>query len=107
MTLEQVSYLSQTIAAVAVVVSLIYAALQFRTYVKAAGDTRYIAAQSDIQAFQRMIVADPDCARIFRDGLADDANLDNTERWRFGAMMQMIVANMDYTHRFQDVWRGQ
>ena len=47
-TLEQVSYVSQTVAAIAVLVSLIYAALQVRSYAKAAWDARFIAAQSDL-----------------------------------------------------------
>jgi hypothetical protein len=107
MTLEQVSYLSQTIAALAVVVSLIYAALQFRTYAKTARDARFIAAQSDLQDFRKILATDADCARIYRDGLADITKLVSTDQWRFGAMMQMLVTNADYTHRFQDVYRGE
>jgi hypothetical protein len=106
MTLEQVSYLSQTIAALAVVVSLIYAALQFRTYAETARDARFIAAQSDLQDFRKILATDVDCARIYRDGLADITKLASTDQWRFGAMMQMLVTNADYTHSFQDVYRG-
>jgi hypothetical protein len=69
-SLEQVSYFSQTVAAVAVVVSLVYALLQVRIYARSAFDARHLAAQSDLQQFRRIIATDPDCARIYRDGLA-------------------------------------
>jgi len=105
-TLEQVSYVSQTVAAIAIVVSLIYAALQVRTYAKAAWDARFIAAQSDLQDFRKILATDSDCAQIYRDGLADMTKLVSTDQWRFGAMMQMLVANADYAHRFQDVFRN-
>ena len=107
MSLEQLSYFSQTIAAVAVVVSLIYAALQVRTYAKATLDARLVAAQSDLQEFRRMIATNFDCARIYRDGLADLSKLDSADQWRFGALMQMIVTNFDYAHRFSDVYHGE
>jgi hypothetical protein len=106
-SLEQISYLSQTVAAVAVVVSLIYAVLQVRIYARAAFDARHLAAQSDIQAFRRMIATDGDCARIYRDGLADPTTLDSTDNWRFGALMELFVANFDYAHRYERVYRAE
>jgi hypothetical protein len=107
MSLEEISYFSQTIAAVAIVVSLIYAVLQVRIYARAAFDTRHLAAQSDLQAFRRMIATDPDCARIYRDGLADPTKLDSTDTWRFGALMELVVANFAYAHRYEKVWRAE
>ena len=107
MSLEQVSYFSQTIAAAAIVVSLIYAALQVRTYAKATLDARLVAAQSDLQDFRRLIATNLDCARIYRDGLVDLSKLDSTDQWRFGALMQMLVTNFEYAHRFSDVYRGE
>jgi hypothetical protein len=107
MSLEQISYFSQTIAAAAVVISLIYAVLQVRIYAKAAFDARHLAAHSDIQAFRRMIATDGDCARIYRDGLADPAKLDSTDNWRFGALMELFVANFEYAHRYERVYRAE
>ena len=40
-----------------------------------------------------MLASNAECARIFRDGLNDLAKLDPVERWRFGSMMQMLIAN--------------
>ena len=93
MTLEQISALSSTIAALALVVSLIYASLQFRINTKVARHARLIAAAGVFQDFSRLLASNAECAHIFRDGLNDLAKLDPVERWRFGSMMQMLIAN--------------
>ena len=93
MTLEQIYALSPTIAAFALGVSLIYASLQFRINTKVARNARLIAAATVFQDFSRLLASNADCARIFRDGLNDLAKLDAVERWRFGSMMQMLIAN--------------
>ncbi len=103
MSLEQISYLSQIVASLAVVASLIYAALQLRIYTKQARESRLIAASSDIQEFRRMLAADPNCARIFSDGLADLNQLDRTEQLRFHAMMQLAMTQVRYISTFADV----
>jgi hypothetical protein len=105
-TLEDVSNLSQAIAALAVVVSLVYAALQFRIYAKAAREARVIAVMSDIQEFRKIIATDADCARIFREGLRDPASLAAPEAWRFGALMQMLITNVHLVGEFPDVFKG-
>jgi hypothetical protein len=93
MTIEEIYDISPTIAALALVASLTYAALQFRIYSKAARDARLITAASMVQDFSRLLASNADCARIFRDGVDDLAKLDPVERWRFGSMMQMLIAN--------------
>lgn len=103
MTLEQISLLGQTIAALAVIASLIYAALQFRIYATAARETRFFAAMSAVQDFNRIIATDADCARIYRDGLDDLTKLSPIDRWRFGTMMQLIVANVQAGEELEDV----
>ena len=93
MTLEQIYALSPTIAALALVLSLIYASLQFRINTKVARNARLIAAAAVFQDFSRLLASNAECARIFRTGLNDLAKLDPVERWRFGSMMQMLIAN--------------
>jgi hypothetical protein len=102
MTLEELAYLSQIVASVAVVASLIYAALQFRIYAAAAREARYTTAVSDLQEFRKILATDADCARIYRDGLADLSKLDSLEQWRFGALMQLVVTNFAYGIKFGD-----
>lgn len=103
MSLEQISYLSQIIAAAAVVASLIYAALQLRIYTKAARESRLVAASIDIQEFRRMLAQDATCARIFSDGLADLNQLDRSEQLRFSAMMQLVATQVRYIDSFSDI----
>ena len=105
MTLEQVSHISATVAALALVLSLLYAALQFRIHAKAARDARLIAAASVFQDFSRMLASNADCARILREGLHDLAALDPVERWRFGSMMQMLIANSQLVLELESVGR--
>lgn len=102
MSLEDTYYLSQIVASVAILASLIYAALQFRVYAAAAREARYTTAVSDLQAFRKILATDADCARIYRDGLADFSKLDSLEQWRFGALMQLVVTNFQYGIKFGD-----
>ena len=103
MTLEQISFLSQTIAALAVIASLIYAALQFRIYANAAREARFVLAMAAVQDFNRIIATDADCARIYKDGLEDLRRLSPVDRWRFGSIMQLIVANIQAGEELEDV----
>jgi len=103
MTLEQLSDLSQTLASIAVIASLIYAALQFRLYVKADREARFTQAASVIQDFNRLIASDGEAAAIFARGLNDFASMSSVDRWRFGSMMQMMVANSQLVWEFEGV----
>jgi hypothetical protein len=103
MTLEQLSNLSQTVASIAVVASLIYAALQFRMYVNAAREARFTQAAAVIQDFNRLIASDGDAAAIFAKGLDHFATMKSVERWRFASMMQMMVANSQLIWEFEGV----
>ena len=103
MTLDQVYALSPTVASLALVLSLVYASLQFRINTKVARNARLIAAAAVFQDFSRLLASNADCARIFRDGLADLSKLDPIERWRFGSMMQMLIANSQLVLELQSV----
>ncbi len=102
MTLADISDLSQAIAALAVIASLIYAALQFRIYAQAAREVRYSTSIADLQEFRKVLATDAECARIYRDGLADMSKLDSVEQWRFGALMQLVLTNFQYSLKFSD-----
>ncbi|MDX2235165.1 MAG: hypothetical protein NW200_11775, partial [Hyphomonadaceae bacterium] len=96
------SNLSQAIAALAVIASLIYAALQFRIYAQAAREVRYSTTIADLQEFRKILATDADCARIYRDGLEDMNKLDAVEQWRFGALIQHVLTNFQYGLKFSD-----
>jgi hypothetical protein len=102
MTLEEAYFVSQIVAALAIVVSLIYGALQFRVYVKAAREARYAMSIAHLQEFRKILATDADCARIYREGLEDLTKLDHVERWRFGALMQVITTYFAMCVKFGD-----
>ena len=104
MTLEQISWASQTVAALAVIASLIYAALQFRIYAKQAREGRYLAAEAEARDFRMMLATDPDCARIFHQGLAGYEGLSVPDKQRFNMMMLMLVSGFQRIMMFEDVY---
>lgn len=71
MTLEQIFYLSQSIASVAVVGSLIYLGLQVRS---AERSQRAIMQQgrADRASNAALAIASPELARVFQSGVAGD-----------------------------------
>lgn len=103
MSLEDAYYISQIVAAVAILASLIYAGLQFRIFARQAREARLAAYTSDIQQFRQAILADRDVARIYRDGLVDFTKLDPLDQWRFGALMQNLTQSMTLQLEFKDI----
>ena len=103
MSLSDLAALGSFISGVAIVVSLIYAAMQFRVYAKAAHESRVIAINTDIQQFRMSLVLNPDVARIYRDGLEDLGKLESIDQWRFGALMQTLIGNFALGIEFKDV----
>jgi hypothetical protein len=78
MSLEQIFYLSQSVASVAVIGTLIYLGLQVRA---AERSQRAIMQQgrADRAAHGALDLSDPDMARIFQKGAAGDARLTRKE----------------------------
>src|SRR6476661_1262645 len=78
MSLEQIFYLSQTVASVAVVGSLVYLGLQVR-----AGDRNQRALMQQGRAVRAsqasLATASPELARIWRKGLAGDSDFTQDE----------------------------
>lgn len=107
MTLQDLSNLSQFVAAIAVIVSLIYAALQFRIYARDVREARLVTRVSDMQEFRRILATDPDTARVYLAGLNDMNGLDALERLRFSAMMHMLASNMLYYRQFGSDFGGE
>lgn len=90
MTLENIYYIGQTIAVLAVVGSLIFVGVQLRQNTIAQRQNAQDAF--NIMKFDHMslLISNPDVADIHRRGLKDLSKLDDIERWRFGAIMQQV-----------------
>jgi hypothetical protein len=86
-TLEEIFYVSQTVASVAVVGSLIFVGLQVRGAERA---QRAIMQQgrADRTSAASLTLAQPDLARIWRKGLAGDTDLTPDEFSQWMAMVR-------------------
>ncbi len=93
MSLEGAYFISQIIATIAIVASLIFVALQLRVYQASAREARLVTISTDIQNFRVLLMSDPDSARIFRDGLHDMDKLEPLDRFRFATMIEHAVMN--------------
>jgi len=97
MSLENIFYLSQTIASAAVVCSLIYLALQVRGSERA---QRAIMQQgrADRTSAASLALADPGLARIWFKGLADDDDLTREEftQWMLLARASFLSGEDSY-----------
>ena len=101
MSLEDLGNIGEFVAAVAVVVSLLYLAWQIRQNTEWARRSTYGSLKQDIQHFRAMIVQDSEVARIHREGLKDLQSLDEYDRWRFGALMQHLFSHFEDIFRFR------
>jgi hypothetical protein len=88
MSLEDIFYVSQSIAAVAVIASILYLARQVRQADRVQRATMQ-QGRADRAAFNAMALANPELARVFRKGVAGDPNLTRDE---FTQWMQMCRA---------------
>jgi len=113
LTLEQVYFIGQTIAAIAVIISLIYVGFQVRQNTQA---TQVSAAQAFVDAyntFTSVLTDTEDVADIFLRGSNDFQSLSNTERLRFTAAMGQLFRLFQAAHiQWQksalddDLWSG-
>ena len=89
MTLEQIFYLSQSIASVAVVGSLIYLGLQVRS---AERSQRAIMQQgrADRASNAALAIAHPELARVFQKGVAGDPTLTREELTQWMMMCRAL-----------------
>ena len=86
MTLAELSDISQALGAVAVIVSLIFVALQIRQNTRALKATSHHAVTDSFNAINTLIMSDPKVARIWRLGMAGSERLDEDERVSFSFM---------------------
>jgi len=104
MSLENIYYIGQTVAVLAIIASLIFVGLQLRQNTLA----QNLAAQQAFNSmkFQHMslLIADADVATLHRKGLKDFSSLDEIERWRFGALMQQVTDMAFSVYRFSNAY---
>jgi hypothetical protein len=85
---EAVGAIGELTSSIAIVVSLVYLAVQIRRGSRDSQRSTLFSIKSQMQQFRAMFAHDPEVARVFREGLADLGSLSTDDRWRFGALMQ-------------------
>ena len=91
MTLADLSDLSQTIGALAVVASLIFVGIQIRQNTGATRAASHHAVSDALNRVNFSFAENADVTRIFLAGMADRQALNAEERWRFDAMCRAYL----------------
>ena len=102
MNWEAIGAVGEVVAALAVVVTLVYLATQIRQNTRAVRSSASHAITDARVDFLKSISDNPEVSRIFFSGLSDREALDSVERARFDVMMTRFVAmmeNYDYQNR--------
>ena len=85
---EAIAAVAEILGSLAVVVSLGYVASQIRQSARESKRNVYRSVKTEIQEFRAMIAQSAQVARIYREGLKQSSELNEDDRWRFGALMQ-------------------
>ena len=102
MSLEQISYIAQIVAAVAVMGSLIYVGLQLRQNTAQMERAEANATHAQQSVIRMAIVSHRDIAELWLTGLADDGELDAADELRFETLLQeRVIAGWHIWDRVQ------
>jgi len=99
MSLEDLGNIGELVAAIGVIASLIYLAVQIRQNTSSAREAAWHSVLRDLQQFRSLIAQDPEVARVYREGLRDLKSLNDDDRWRFGALMQSLYSVFETAFR--------
>ena len=102
MSLNDLANLGQVIGAIAVVVSLIYVALQIRQNTNAVRSATAQTVHEHYAKWYHLVAADDELAKIVANGLRDYESLSEHERVRFVAT---FMAFLSYTQNAFLKWR--
>ena len=94
--LESLANLGEIIGAIAVVVSLIYLAVQVRQNTHAQRTENFSRALDRVAAMQASLSQDSDAAIVFAKGVADPTALSTTERIQFTWVMYELFGAFEF-----------
>ena len=113
LTLENVYFIGQTIAAIAVVISLVYVGLQVQQNTNA---TQMAAAQSTVEMYNTFtsdLCSSSELSDLWRRGLRNFNDLKDTEKVRFSALAGQSMKVFESAHLQwnrgaldDDLWKG-
>jgi hypothetical protein len=101
---DAVAAIAEFVGSIAVVASLGYLAVQIRRGSRDSQRSVYFSLRSQVQEFRAMLAREPELARVYRQGLVNLGQLDDDDRWRFGALMQYEFSFFeDFFHLAREV----
>jgi len=95
LTLSDVGNLAEAFAAIGVIVSLIYLALQIQQNTNALRASSYQDVANGVTEFQMLVAQNKSLARIYLKGAEDPGQLTPEERTQFGMYLGMYFARFD------------
>ncbi len=102
MTLENIYYVGQTIAVVALLISILFVGYQIRQNTKAIRATSHHAITDSFNQLNTLLISDPKCVSVYRRGVAGLENLDDDERISFAYLnlaYQRIFETLFYQYK--------
>ncbi len=91
MTLEEIYYIGQTIAVIALVLSLVFVGVQIRQNTRATRAASHNEVSNSLNEINRMFAENADLTRIWIAGAESRQVLTAEERWRFDATMRAYM----------------
>lgn len=106
MILDTLARLGEFLGGAAVLVSLIYLAIQIRQgnrqvehNTRSLEIATYQSITSDLNQFRALLVTHPDLGRIYLQGLREPGALSGEEQFRFRGLMQTLFGNLELMYR--------
>ena len=90
MNWEAISAISEIVGAVAVVLSLIYLAIQIRSSTRATRATVHLGLHESDAHWGALFISDPSLAELFDRGCAGDSKLSTADQRRFSRLILML-----------------
>lgn len=113
MTLDQLANIGEIIGSIAVIISIIYLAIQIRTNTEAERTSTYQAVVSDFGALNNTMASTPELSHLFVEAMEDYHQLSSDEKARISQLFFQCFhyfENMFYQNQKgyldEEVWTG-
>lgn len=93
---DAIGALGEIVGAIAVLLTLVYLALQTRQNTEAVRHAFVRGVQEDANLWRYKIVENPDVSELFRHGLRDPESLSANDRYRFRMLLDALVFHWEH-----------
>ena len=95
MSLEDLGNIGEFVGAMAVIVSLVYLAVQIRQNTRSVRTSTYQDIVRMVQEIDLLLASDPELNRIWVVGRKDPARLDDGQQQRFSTLLVIFYRNLE------------